>query len=99
MATLPIEGRWSIKPVADDDVASTLSFLRRDPLINVYLISRVLEERFASSTQTVEVRHNREAVLVASLATHIVLAGDRELPQHAPHTAIAVSAYPVPPRE
>jgi uncharacterized protein len=92
MATLPIEGRWSIKPVADDDVASTLSFLRRDPLINVYLISRVLEERFSSSTQTVEVRHNREVVLVASLATNIVLAGDRELPQDVTETAIAVIA-------
>ena len=92
MATLPIEGRWSIKPVADDDVASALSFLRRDPLINVYLISRILEERFASSTQTVEVRHNREVVLVASLATNIVLAGDSELPHDITETAIAVIA-------
>jgi predicted GNAT family acetyltransferase len=92
MATLPIEGRWSIKPVANDDVASALAFLRRDPLINVYLISRVLEERFSSSTQTVEVRHNRDVVLVASLATNIVLAGDRELPQDVTETAIAVIA-------
>jgi predicted GNAT family acetyltransferase len=92
MATLPIEGRWSIKSVSNDDIATTLAFLRRDPLINVYLLSRVLEDRFASSTQTVEVLHNREVVLVASLATNIVLAGDRELPQEVTETAIAVIA-------
>lgn len=92
MATLPAEGRWSIKSIANDDVAAALTFLRRDPLINVYLISRILEERFAPSTQTVEVRHNRDVVLVASLATNIVLAGDRELPQDVTETAIAVIA-------
>ena len=37
-------------------------------------------------------RHNREVVLVASLATNIVLAGDRELPQDITETAIAVIA-------
>src|SRR6476620_9733442 len=72
MATLPVEGRWSIKSISNDDVGTALAFLRRDPLINVYLISRILEERFSSTTQTVEVRHNREVVLVASLATNIV---------------------------
>jgi predicted GNAT family acetyltransferase len=92
MATLPAEGRWSIKSIANEDVAEALRFLRRDPLINVYLISRILEERFAPSTQTVEVRHNREVVLVASLATNIVLAGDREVPQDVTETAIAVIA-------
>ena len=76
--------------VVDDDVAAALAFLRRDPLINVYLISRILEERFASSTQTVEVRHNREIVLVASLATNIVLAGD-------PRAAAATSPRPPSP--
>lgn len=92
MATLPVEGRWSIKSISNDDAAAALTFLRRDPLINVYLISRILEERFAPSTQTVEVRHNRDIVLVASLATNIVLAGDSELPQDVTEMAIAVIA-------
>jgi predicted GNAT family acetyltransferase len=92
MATLPVEGRWSIKSISEDDVTSALEFLRRDPLINVYLISRILEERFASSAQTVEVRHNREVVLVASLATNIVLAGDPALPPDITETAVAVIA-------
>jgi len=74
MATLPAEGRWSIKSIANDDVAAALTFLRRDPLINVYLISRLLEERTASATQMIEVRFNREIILIASLATNVVLA-------------------------
>src|SRR5438094_9872379 len=76
MASLPAESRWSIKSLSDDDAGSALAFLRRDPLINVYLISRLLEERFAAATQMVEVRYNRESVVLASLATNIVLASD-----------------------
>jgi len=76
VVTLPAEGRWSLRSLSDDDAGPALAFLRRDPLINVYLISRLLEERFVSATQTVEVRYNREVVLVASLATNVVMACD-----------------------
>ena len=76
MVSLPVESRWSIKSLSDDDAGSALAFLRRDPLINVYLISRLLEERFASATQMVEIRYNGEVILMASLATNIVLAAD-----------------------
>src|SRR5436190_1618677 len=58
MVTLPAEGRWSIRSLSDDDAGPALAFLRRDPLINVYLISRLLEERFVSATQTIEVRYS-----------------------------------------
>src|SRR5437016_6126573 len=92
MATLPAEGRWSIRNVGDDDVAAALAFLRRDPLINVYLISRLTEERFAAATQTVEVRYNRETVLLASLATNVVLAADPAAEPEVTETAIAVVA-------
>jgi predicted GNAT family acetyltransferase len=92
MVTLPIEGRWSIKSLSDDDAAEALQFLRRDPLINVYLISRLLEERFASSTQMVEVRHNRQIIAIASLATNIVLALDSTAPAETIDAAISVIA-------
>lgn len=92
MATLPVEGRWSIKAIGDDDVTAVLSFLRRDPLINVYLISRLLEERFAAAAQMVEVRYNREIVLVASLATNVVLAGDPGASREVTDAAISVVA-------
>lgn len=92
MASLPAEGRWSIRNVGDDDVPAALAFLRRDPLINVYLISRLIEERFAAATQMVEIRYNRETVLIASLATNIVLASDPGVPQEITEAAIAVVA-------
>ena len=55
MVTLPAEGRWSIKSLGDADAPAALRFLERDALINVYLISRLLEDRSASSAQMVEV--------------------------------------------
>jgi len=92
MATLPAEGRWSIRNVADDDVPAALGFLRRDPLINVYLISRLMEERFAAATQMVDIRYNRDTVLMASLATNIVLASDPGVAHEITDAAIAVVA-------
>lgn len=92
MVTLPAEGMWSLRALSDDDGGPALAFLRRDPLINVYLISRLLEERFASSAQMVEVTYRGEIVLVASLATNIVLGADPGLPDETTHAAIAVIA-------
>lgn len=92
MVTLPAEGRWSIKTLTDSDVPAVLTFLERDPLINVYLISRLLEDRSAAAAQMVEVRYNRAIVLVASLATNVVLAGDPETPRDITNAAISVVA-------
>ena len=92
MVTLPAEGNWSLRALSDEDSAAALAFLRRDPLINVYLISRLMEERFASSAQMVEVRYGGDIVLVASLATNIVLGADPGLPEDITHAAIAVVA-------
>lgn len=92
MVTVPAEGRWSLRSLSDDDAGPALAFLRRDPLINVYLISRLLEERFVSATQTVEVRYNRDIVLVASLATNVVMAVDSSAPSDITDIAIAAIA-------
>ena len=92
MVTLPIEGRWSIRNVADEDVDEALAFLRRDPLVNVYLIGRLLEERFAAATQMIEVRYNREIVLVGTLATNIVIAADPQTPKQVVDASLAVVA-------
>jgi predicted GNAT family acetyltransferase len=76
VVSLLVEGRWSLRALGEDDVKNAIAFLQRDPLINVYLISRLFEERSAAATQIYVVRHNRDIVLVASLATNIVLAAD-----------------------
>jgi len=92
VVTLPAEGRWSLRSLSDDDAGPALAFLRRDPLINVYLISRLLEERFVSATQTVEVQYNREIVMVASLATNVVMACDPQSPPEVIDAAAAIIA-------
>jgi predicted GNAT family acetyltransferase len=76
VVSLLVEGRWSLRAIGEDDVKNAIAFLQRDPLINVYLISRLFEEHSAAATQVYVVRHNRDIVLVASLATNIVLAAD-----------------------
>jgi predicted GNAT family acetyltransferase len=76
MATLPAEGRWSLRLLSEDEFRGALEFLQRDPLINVYLISRLLEERTLAGSQIAVVRYNGAIVLIASLATNIVLAAD-----------------------
>ena len=92
MATLPAEGRWSLRLLSDDDFKGALEFLQRDPLINVYLISRLLEERTLAATQIAVVRYNGVIVLVASLATNIVLAGDPSVSRDITDCAIALIA-------
>jgi uncharacterized protein len=61
-------------------------------MINVYLVSRLLEERFVSATQTVEVRYNREIAMVASLATNVVMASDPDMPREITDAATAIIA-------
>jgi uncharacterized protein len=92
VATLPAEGRWSLRLLSDDDFKGALEFLQRDPLINVYLVSRLLEERTLAATQIAVVRYNGVIVLVASLATNIVLAGDPSISRDITDSAIALVA-------
>lgn len=92
MVSLPVEGRWSIRRVADDDLKDALDFLRRDPLINVYLISRIVEEPSAAASQMVVVRMNGAIVLVASLASNIVMATEPALGPEITETAVSLVA-------
>jgi uncharacterized protein len=92
MATLPIEGRWSIRLLLDDDFTDALEFLQRDRLINVYLISRLIEERLLAATQIAIVRYNGAVVLVASLAANIVLAEDPSISSGITASAISFIA-------
>jgi len=92
MATLPVEGRWSVRMLSDDDFKAALEFLQRDPLINVYLISRLLEEKTLAATQIAVVRFNGAIVLVVSLATNIVLSGDPSVSDGITNAAISLAA-------
>jgi predicted GNAT family acetyltransferase len=90
MATLPAEGRWSLRLLSEDDFKGALEFLQRDPLINVYLISRLLDERTLAASQMAVIRYNGAIVLVASLATNIVLAADPAVPKEITDAAVSL---------
>jgi uncharacterized protein len=92
MATLPAEGRWSLRLLSEDDFKGALEFLQRDPLINVYLISRLIEERMLAASQIAVVRYNGAIVLVASLATNIVMAGDPSISRDITDSAVSLVA-------
>ena len=92
MATLPAEGRWSLRLLAEDDYQDALEFLQRDPLINVYLVSRLQEERMLAATQVAIVRYNGAIVLVASLATNIVMGGDPSVSDDITDSAVGLIA-------
>lgn len=65
---------WQLRQLRDADRNPVLAFLEREPLLNVYLISRVLDDGL-SVGHNVEVRHGESTVLIASLAGNLVLAG------------------------
>lgn len=90
MATLPAEGRWSVRLLAEDQFRDALEFLQRDPLINVYLVSRLVEERALSGSQVAVVRFNGAIVLVTSLTTNIVLAGDPSIDERLTDAAVSL---------
>lgn len=92
MATLPAEGRWSLRLLAEDEFRDALEFLQRDPLINVYLVSRLIEERAVVGTQVAIVRFNGAIVLVASLTSNIVLAGDPSIDDAITESAVGLVA-------
>jgi hypothetical protein len=92
VATVPVEGRWSLRLLSEDDFKDALEFLQRDPLINVYLIARLTEERTLAASQIAVVRYNGAIVLVASLATNIVLAGDPSIGNDITDSAVALIA-------
>lgn len=92
MVSVPVEGAWSLRSVGDSDLRDVLAFLEREPLINIYLSSRLLDDPIVAAAQMVAVRHEHEIVCVAALATNVVLAASPDAPQPVLATAIDLIA-------
>lgn len=88
MAIFPADREWTVRSLSAGDEKNVLSFLGRDPLANVYLISRILDEGIGPRGQTVEVRRDGRTVAVASLTLNVVLAAAAELDAHGRATAM-----------
>lgn len=92
MAVIPIDKSWSIRAVAERDVPRILAFLEAEPLLNVYLISKLLDEGVPAAGETVELAAEGETVCVASLASNIALAASPAAPLHICEEAIRLLA-------
>jgi len=79
MVSLPIDDQWTVRPLSDNDRGATLAFLDREPLLNIYLISRIIDEGFGHPGQTIEIRHHGNTVCIASLTSNLVFAVDRDM--------------------
>lgn len=92
MVSVPVEGAWSLRSVGDTDLLEVLAFLEREPLINIYLASRLLDDPIVAAAQMVVVRHEHQVICVAALATNVVIAGATDAPQQVLATAIDLVA-------
>ena len=79
MVAIPSERRWNIRALSGRDTRAALEFLNGRPLLNIYLISRILDEGLSSSTHVVEVTVDGEAICLASLTSNVVLATRSQL--------------------
>lgn len=73
MVAIPAEGRWTVRTLADGERDWITSFLEREPLLNVYLISRILDEGVRGSN-VVGITCDSRLFCVASLTSNVVLA-------------------------
>lgn len=64
--------RWVVRRIPERERDSLIAFLSREPLLNVYLISRILEDGVVA-THAVQVTKEREPVLVALLGGNLTL--------------------------
>lgn len=67
--------RWSVVQLEESDARRVFDYLGREPLLNVYLISRLRDDGFVSNSAT-EVRLNGRTICIATLGSNIVLASN-----------------------
>jgi RimJ/RimL family protein N-acetyltransferase len=92
MVSVPVEGLWSLRSVGDTDLREVIAFLERERLINIYLSSRLLDDPIVAAAQMVAVRYQNEIVVVAALATNVVIAGAPDAPPQVLGSAIDLVA-------
>ena len=102
MVAVPVEGSWSVRKLGERDRGHVLDFLDREPLKNVFLISKIIDDGLGMVTPFVEIAHEGRTAAIASIGSNIVLAAAPDLSETVRDTAlamisdmIATSYYPV----
>lgn len=92
MVAVPHEGSWSFRVLGNRDQERLLAFLDGEPILNVFFISKILDEGVGATAPMVEVLLDGSTVLVASVGSNIILAADPYVSDSARTTALALLA-------
>lgn len=92
MVAVPQEASWSFRVLGSRDRQRVLAYLNREPLMNVFLISKILDEGLGVATPTVEIAIGGTTICVASVGSNIVGAVDREASPTLREIAIGILA-------
>ena len=93
MALWPDEmSQWSVRSLGVRDQVDVLRFLEREPVLNAYLISRILESGISGLGVAIGIHYRRELVAVAMLGANVVLAAGRDLPSDVRAVATSIIA-------
>ena len=93
MALWPDEvSQWTVRPMGAGDQAEVLRFLEREPVLNAYLISRILEDGVSALGVSVAIRYRRELIAAAMLGSNVVLAAERDLNSEVRKIAVSIIA-------
>lgn len=92
MVALPHEGTWSIRVLDEIDRERTLGFLSAEPILNVFLISKVIDYGLGGAVPFLEIGLDGEVVCVAAVGSNIVAAVAPGLPSSVRSTALDLLA-------
>ncbi len=96
MALWPDElSQWSVRPLVVGDQVDVLRFLERQPVLNAYLISRILESGLVGLGAAIGVKHQRELIATALLGANVVLAMESDIPSEVRRIAVSIIAEEV----
>jgi ribosomal protein S18 acetylase RimI-like enzyme len=84
--------RWAVRSLGWSDQTAALEFLEREPIMNAYLVSRILEEGIAGLGDHVAVFLRGELVGIAMVGWNIVMAVERSLPHEMRDLVVSIFA-------
>jgi GNAT superfamily N-acetyltransferase len=91
LVALQMGGHWMLRALKPGDASLTLDLLQREPMANIYLISRILDDGLADGC-TIGISLDSELIAVASLTSNVVFYVSRDISTPARQTAIALLA-------
>ena len=93
MATLNDDlDRWAVRSLGWTDQTRALEFLEREPIMNAYLISKILDEGIGGLDEHVAVFLRGELVGIAIVGWNVVMAVERSLPHETRELVVSIFA-------